>query len=210
MTTWLRPFFIKMTTPRYHPARHLNKHGAAQHALSRDGGTAARTGRSPQPPMTAQNLLSLTPATTEPHTTAPVSQLRWRSPRTDHAVNTATCGRTSPTRHFKHSPQQRQQERSESAGARRWRLPPVPSARREASAKQSLSPPRAATPKQATRALARSKAASPATQPLSHHKPCRPPARRGRVLLLHTTPAARRNSRRSAANSSTNEPEHPS
>ena len=114
--TWLRPFFIKMTTPRYHPARHLNKHGAAQHALSRDGGTAARTGRSPQPPMTAQNLLSLTPATTEPHTTAPVSQPRWRSPRTDHAVNTATCGRTSPARHFKHSPQQRQQERSESAG----------------------------------------------------------------------------------------------
>ena len=28
--TWLRPFFIKMTTPRYHPARHLNKHGAAR------------------------------------------------------------------------------------------------------------------------------------------------------------------------------------
>jgi hypothetical protein len=73
--TWLRVFFIKMTTPRYHPARHLNKHGGAQHALSRDGGTAARTGRSPQPPMTAQNLLSLPPATTEPHTTAPVSQL---------------------------------------------------------------------------------------------------------------------------------------
>jgi hypothetical protein len=199
-----------MTTPRYHPARHLNKHDTAQHALSRDGGTAARTGRSPQPPMTAQNLLSLTPATTEPHTTAPVSQPRRRSPRTDHAVNTATCGRTSPARHFKHSPQQRQQERSESAGGSAVASATSASARREAAAKQPLSAPRAATPKQATRALARSKAAAPATQPLSHRQQCRPPARRGRVSLLHTTPAARRNSRPSAANSSTSKPEHPS
>jgi hypothetical protein len=37
LVTWLRVFFIKSTTPRYHSTRHFNKHGAAQQVQALSG-----------------------------------------------------------------------------------------------------------------------------------------------------------------------------